>query len=104
MPHSSAPPTNTVKIPFEKGEVSLPLPVGWKIVDTVRPVPHAKLAYPESALMDALDKPIGARGPLRDLDLHRRRIVLCVDDISRPTPTGQFFGLLLDYLLAHGAQ
>ena len=50
--------------------------------------------------MDALDKPIGTHRPLRDADLQNRRIVLCVDDISRPTPTGQFFGLLLDYLLA----
>ena len=104
MPPSATRPTTTVQLPFEKGELSLPLPGGWKILDTVRPVPHAKLPYPESALMDALDKPIGTHRPLRDRDLQNRRIVLCVDDISRPTPTGQFFGLLLDYLLAHGAQ
>src|SRR4051812_17402209 len=104
MPPSSTRPSSTVQLPFEKGEVSLPLPGGWKIVDTVRPVPRVKLPYPESALMDALDKPIGTHRPLRDSDLHSRRIVLCVDDISRPTPTAQFFGPLLDYLLAHGAQ
>ena len=104
MPHSSLHPSNVVKLPFEKSELSLPLPTGWKVQDTVRPVPHAKVAYLESALMDALDKPIGSHGPLRDRDLRDRRIVLCVDDISRPTPTGQFFGPLLDYLLAHGAQ
>jgi lactate racemase len=42
--------------------------------------------------------------PLRARDLSRRRIVLCVGDISCPTPTARFFGSLLDYLLAHGAQ
>src|SRR4051812_25342619 len=104
MPNSSKPPSKSVKLPFEKGEIALPIPDGWNVVDTVRPKPHAKVAYLESALMDALDKPIGGHGPLRDRDLRDRRIVICVDDISRPTPTGQFFGTLLDYLLAHGAQ
>lgn len=93
-----------VTVPFEGHELSLPLPSSWKVLDVVRPVPHAKLAYMESALMDALDKPIGDKVPLSDKNLRHRRIVICVDDISRPTPTGQFFGPLLDYLLAHGAQ
>ena len=94
----------TVKIPFEKGEISLPIPEGWKIVDTVRPVPHAKVARVDGSLVNALDRPIGGDTPLRDRDLGRKRIVLCVEDISRPTPTAQYFGPLLDYLLAHGAQ
>lgn len=94
----------SVSLPFEKGEVSLPLPDGWEVIDTVRPVPHAKVPYIESALMSALDRPIGHPEPLRDRNLRNRRIVICVDDISRPTPTARFFGPLVDYLLAHGAQ
>lgn len=104
MLDSSPRHSNIVKLPFEKGEVSIPLPEGWKILETVRPVPHPKVPYIESALMEALDKPIGGHGPLRERNLAKRKIVLCVDDISRPTPTGQFFSILLDYLLAHGAQ
>jgi lactate racemase len=102
--NSSGLPLKTVKIPFENGHVSLPLPDDWEILDTIRPVPHAKVADLESSLVDSLDHPIGSKMPLRDRDLSKRRIVLCVDDISRPTPTAQFFGHLLDYLLAHGAQ
>src|SRR5215470_9967436 len=94
----------TMQLPFEKGDIALPLPDGWEILDTVRPVPHAKVAHLEDSLMDALDHPIGSKVPLRDRDLSTKRIVLCVDDISRPTPTGKFFGPLRDYLLAHGAQ
>ncbi len=94
----------TEKIPFEKGEISLPIPDGWKIVDTVRPVPHAKVAHVDGSLVHALDHPIGSDVPLRDRNLGRKRIVLCVEDISRPTPTAQYFGPLLDYLIAHGAQ
>jgi lactate racemase len=102
--NSSGVTMTTVKIPFEKAELSLPLPDGWKIVDTVRPVSHAKLADVGRSLVDALDHPIGSKVPLRDRDLSTRRIVLCVDDISRPTPTAQYFGPLLEYLLAHGAR
>jgi len=94
----------TVKLPFEDKEIDLSLPADWRVLDTVKPVSHPKAEHLDGALIDALDHPIGSPVPLRDRDLRRRRIVLCVDDISRPTPTGQFFGALLDYLLAHGAQ
>jgi nickel-dependent lactate racemase len=94
----------TVNIPFEKEQLALPLPDGWQILETVRPVAHAKVAHVGAALAHALDHPIGSRAPLRKMDLSTKRIVLCVDDISRPTPTGQFFGPLLDYLIEHGAR
>jgi nickel-dependent lactate racemase len=94
----------TVKLPFEKSEVSLGLPDRWRVLQTVQPAPCRKLPSVEGSLVDALDHPIGGAVPLRDRHLRERRIVLCVDDISRPTPTAQFFGPLLDYLLAHGAQ
>jgi nickel-dependent lactate racemase len=102
--NSNGVPMKIVKIPFENADIALPVPDGWEILDTVRPVPHAKVAHLEGSLEDALDHPIGSKMPLRDRDLGMRRIVLCVDDISRPTPTAQFFGPLLNYLLAHGAQ
>jgi len=92
----------TVKLPFEQGEIAVPLPDGWEVVDTVRPVSHAKLVDERAALLTALDHPIGT-SPLRDKELARKRIVICVEDISRPTPTGRFFEALLDYLVSHGA-
>ena len=92
----------TVNLPFEEGELAVPLPEGWKIVDTVRPIPHDKLVDERAALLTALDHPIGT-SPLRDKDLATKRIVICVEDISRPTPTDRFFKALLDYLLTHGA-
>jgi nickel-dependent lactate racemase len=93
---------STVNLPFEEGEIAVPLPEGWKIVDTIRPVPHPKLMDERGALLTALDHPIGT-SPLRDKELARKRIVICVEDISRPTPTGRFFEALLDYLVSHGA-
>jgi nickel-dependent lactate racemase len=93
----------TIRVPFEHGEIALELPDQWQILDTVRPVPHSKLADVGRSLVDALDHPIGSKVPLGERDLKKMRIVLCVEDISRPTPTAQFFGPLLNYLLAHGA-
>jgi lactate racemase len=94
----------SVEIPFEKGEISLPLPDGWNIAETVCPVPCPKVTDLDRSLVDSLDHPIGSKLPLRDRSLSQRRIVLCIDDISRPTPTAQYFAPLLNYLLAHGAQ
>jgi lactate racemase len=94
----------TIKIPFEKKEIPLSLPAGWRLVDTVRPVHHAKVPLEDSALVEALNHPVGSKVPLHERDLRGKRIVLCVDDISRPTPTALYFGPLLDYLLAHGAE
>jgi nickel-dependent lactate racemase len=101
--HSSGTTMTPVTIPFEKGDLALPLPNDWKILEIVRPVHHAKVAHLEASLVHALDHPIGTRTPLGGSDLGRKRIVLCVDDVSRPTPTAEFFGILLDYLLKHGA-
>lgn len=93
----------TMKIPLGREEIALPIPDGWTVVDTVRPVSHAKLIRVSGGLVDALNHPIGSTVPLYDRDLRNMRIVLCVEDISRPTPTALYFGALLDYLIAHGA-
>lgn len=93
----------SIKIPLGSEELSLPIPDGWQIVDTVQPNSHPKLDHVSGALVDALDHPIGSTVPLRDRDLRHKRIVLCVEDISRPTPTRVYFGALLDYLIDHGA-
>lgn len=93
----------SIKIPLGSEELSIPVPTGWKIVDTVQPNAHPKLDRVCDALIDALDHPIGSTERLRDRDLRHKRIVLCVEDISRPTPTRVYFGALLDYLLTHGA-
>jgi len=95
--------SNAVKIPFEKEELTLNLPDDWRVIDTVRPVHHAKVPSIETALVQALDHPVGTIA-LRDKDLSHKRIVLCVEDISRPTPTAKFFGPLLEFLLANGAR
>src|SRR4051794_30362638 len=94
----------TVNLPFEEGTIAVPLPPRWQLMDTVRPVPHLKVPHVDGALIQSLDHPIGSTVPLRDKDLARKRIVVCVEDISRPSPTAQYFGPLLSYLLAHGAQ
>jgi nickel-dependent lactate racemase len=91
----------TVDIPFEQGILSVALPDGCQVVDTIRPLPHAKLEDESAGLIAALENPIGT-SPLRDRALAQKRVVICIDDISRPTPTARYFGILLNYLVAHG--
>jgi nickel-dependent lactate racemase len=103
LPRSSKPATKTVKIPFEKAELTIELPEDWQVLDTVKPVNHAAFPDVSAALTRALNHPIGS-APLRDKNLGKKKILLCVEDISRPTPTAKFFGPLVEYLLANGAR
>lgn len=103
LPVRSRASSNTVKIPFYKEELTLHLPESWRVLGTVQPAHREKLADVPAALDHALDHPIGTTA-LKSKKLGQKRIVICVEDISRPTPTAQFFGPLLDYLLLHGAK
>jgi nickel-dependent lactate racemase len=90
------------KIPFEKGDLELRLPAGWEVLSELRPNPMPGLEDPASALGEALARPIGCE-PLAGADVKGKKIVLAVDDITRPTPLHQYFGRILDHLRALGA-
>ena len=91
-----------VRLSFEGSEIVLALPEGWRVAGTWRPREVAPLADVEGALRAALDAPIG-RAPLGPGELAGKRVLLVVDDVSRPTPAHRFFGVVLDWLVAHGA-
>lgn len=92
----------TFKIPFEGSDVELPLPAGWDVIAELRPNPMPGLGDPASALAEALAHPIGCE-PLAGGDVSGKRIVLAVDDITRPTPLHRYFGAVLKYLTSLGA-
>jgi len=94
----------TAKIPFAGKELSLPLPDGWKVVDTVRPVSHAKLTHVSASLWMRWIVRFGTKGPLRDMQPEPEERLCCAWRTSAGRrPTAQYFGAVLDYLLAHGA-
>lgn len=91
----------TLTVPFAGRELSLRLPSGWQVLSEVRPVAMAPLDDPKAALREALSAPIG-RAPLGSLE--GKRVVVAVDDGSRPTPAHLYFDVVLDWLLAAGAR
>ncbi len=90
-----------VDLHFLGRELRLDLPRGWHLVGEYPPEPCPGLAEPGGGLRAALGAPIGARLPA---DLGGLRIVLAVDDISRPTPVRDFFPALVQWLESRGAR
>ncbi len=92
-----------VRIPFESREISIPLPRRWRLLGEHRPRSVPPLTDLAASLREALERPIGC-APLTAADVTGKKIVLAVDDISRPTPTRLFFPHVLERLLALGAK
>ena len=90
-----------VRLPFEGQEIELTLPEGWRVVGTHRPHPVAPLNDVEGALREALAVPIG-RAPLAPNELKGRRVLVVVDDVTRPTPVHRYFHVVLGWLADHG--
>lgn len=93
---------NRVRVPFCGQERVLNLPDTWEVTATPEPRQTPKMADIRAGLLEALANPVGCE-PLGSRDLSGLRIVVAVDDISRPTPVHLFFRDLLDFLVEHGA-
>jgi nickel-dependent lactate racemase len=89
-------------LPFEGGfEASLP--DGWRVAPPLEPDVWPAAPDPEAALLEALANPIG-RTPPAEGALRGKRIVLAVEDVSRPTPVHRFFPALVARLERCGAR
>lgn len=89
-------------MPLAGAEVALDVPASWEIVASLSPADAPSVADPRAALREALAAPMG-RPPLARGSLVGKRVVLAVDDFSRPTPVHLFFDALLEHLLDAGA-
>ncbi len=90
-----------IDVPFEGNTLTVELPRSWRVASRVQPSPQSGLEDLDAGLREALEHPIGCPA-LRDLA--GKRIVIAVDDISRPTPLRRYFGALVAYLVDHGAR
>ena len=78
--------------------IELTVPPGWELVElSMRDAP----ALVSAEVDRALDSPLGAP-PLDVLAAGRRRAVVAVDDITRPTRTAPIISRIVDRLLAAG--
>src|SRR5207237_3320876 len=73
------------------------------VLGTFSPPPLLPPADPELLCNQALAQPIGAL-PLAGRDLRGKRVLLVVDDCSRPTPVHRFFGPIRQALLKAGVE
>ncbi|MBS3757127.1 MAG: nickel-dependent lactate racemase [Desulfobacterales bacterium] len=92
-----------IQLPWGKDILTASLPEAWRVhlperADISRPVDKSGADIVQAAL----DAPIHA-APIPRRALAGRRILIVVDDNTRPTPAHQFFHLILDGLLASGA-
>jgi len=72
-------------------------------VDVIAPEHRPGIADERSALIEALEKPIGAE-PLARWIRPGQRICITFTDLTRATPNERIIPVLLDYLVRHGAR
>lgn len=93
-----------VDLPWGDGEVTVNVPPGWELVYPtgsagIRPAGTDEL----EPVAEALHSPAGT-APICDRSLANQKIVIVVDDNTRPTPAWKFFHLIVDQLCAAGAR
>jgi nickel-dependent lactate racemase len=79
-------------------EIELRFPSGWQVVEHW-PAPRPTL--PEEALRACVARPAG-QPPLRERCRGKRRVVVVVDDLNRPTPAWRVMPYLLEELRQGG--
>ncbi len=89
--------------PWGKESLSVSVPDTWKIIHP-EPLGKPKKAGMDElkVVRDALKNPYNAQ-PLNKLNLRGKKVLIVVDDNTRPTPAHRFFHLVLDTLVKAGA-
>lgn len=95
--------TREITLPWGDGELKVQVPESWNLVypereSAPRPDPRPEI----DIVLDAVENPVGM-APIRDRNLTGKKVVIIVDDNTRPTPVSTFFGKVLDLLEAAGA-
>jgi lactate racemase len=93
------------KLPWGETEIEIELPADWRVIAEGQPKSVPACASVADEFARALSQPIGPIGvvPLAGRDFRAKRIVIVVDDLTRPTPTHLFFPHLLRELELAGA-
>ena len=87
-----------VELPWGKAFLSLTLPDTWQVHLPQRlDISCGKKPDETEIVYEALQKPIGA-AKLSDMALQDKRILIIVDDNTRPTPASRFFHLVVNEL------
>lgn len=91
------------KLPWGESELEITLPSDWRVLGELAPANVPGVASVEWEARRAMNEPRGVPS-LASRNLAGKRIVLVVDDISRPTPVHRFLSVVLEDLTRAGAQ
>jgi nickel-dependent lactate racemase len=94
---------NKIELPWGRDSLEVTLPPTWRVLGERVPAEDPEPADLEDLCARSLASPIEARR-LGERDLSSTRVVLVVDDHSRPTPVASFIGPVLDELGRAGAR
>jgi nickel-dependent lactate racemase len=93
-----------IELPWGETPLSLDLPDTWEVILPETGGAPSKPADDEATVVyNALHRPIAA-DPLAGRKLAGKKIVIIVDDNTRPTPVARFFHLVLESLVSAGAE
>ncbi len=92
-----------IKLPWGSGVLHVELPDTWNVLFPRRNPQSASMASGgPDAVRSSLMKPVGAI-PLAGMKLKGKKIVIVVDDNTRPTPVYMFFHIILEEIEKAGA-
>ncbi|MBN1227956.1 MAG: nickel-dependent lactate racemase [Deltaproteobacteria bacterium] len=81
----------------KKQKVEFQIPETWSVLNNVSMEPYKKETSVYEMVKKALTEPIGGRA-LGELINPKDKIVIVVDDLTRPTPRAEIMSCLIDYL------
>lgn len=83
-------PSPIISLPWGKDTLTLELPPSWNLLGVLGPSPLPGVLNPQEEAARSLREVIGSP-PLAELARDAKRVVVVIDDGSRPTPVAQIF-------------
>ncbi|MGC9347067.1 MAG: nickel-dependent lactate racemase [Anaerolineae bacterium] len=95
--------SDSLTLPWGQETLTLDVPAGWRVADTLEPASQAGVADADEEVARSLSRPIGSQ-PLSELVVQGARVVVVIDDASRPTPVKRLLPAVVRELEAGGVR
>ena len=95
--------TQSIELPWGENLLKLNLPKNWRVLGELKPEKSRDTVNPLEACSNAMADPIGTQR-LSSRNLAETKILIVVDDHSRPTRVADFLPAVLSELRTGGAR